>query len=166
LANRFGADGIDQAEDDHLVAKQLQGPVAAAKRRVAASHADEFLLDVALDLDLVGPGRLAVAVDGSSKALGDETLANPGDGPLADAQGGADVVVRPPWAEGVVGQQEDAGVGQLAGRRLAGGHQALQVRSLVRLQRHPILVHRCTSLLDPRAQASSNRIANHLSNED
>jgi hypothetical protein len=166
LANRFGADGGGQPQDDHLVAEQLQGPLAAALGGVAASQLDEPLLDVPLDLDLARSGRLGLAVDGSSDALGDETLADSGYGPLANAQGGGDVVIRPPRAEVVVGQQEDARVGQLARRRLAGGHQALQVRSLVRLQRHPILVHRSTSLLDPRAQTSSNRIANHLSNED
>src|SRR5262249_36044529 len=54
LANRFGADSVDQAQDDHLVGQQLQGPVAAALGRVAAGEPDELLLDIPLDLDLAG----------------------------------------------------------------------------------------------------------------
>jgi hypothetical protein len=76
--------------------------VAAALGRVAASQPDESLLDVALDLDLARPGRLGFAVDGGGKAQGDEVLADPGNGPGAYAQSGDDVVIRPPWAEGVV----------------------------------------------------------------
>jgi len=151
LADRFGADGPDQPQDDHLVGQQLQGPVTAALGRVAAGQADEHLLEVSLDLDLVGSARLGFAVEGRGQSLGDEALADPGNGPGSHPQRGDDGVIALPGAEGVVGQQEDAGVGQLAGRRLARRHPALQFGSLVALQRHPVLVHRRTPLLDPRA---------------
>jgi hypothetical protein len=99
------------------------------------------LLDIPLDLDLIRPRRLPAATEGGIQALRDQLLADAGDGPRAGAQGGDDVLVGVLVAAGVVGQQEDAGVGQLAGRGLASGHQLFQRRSLLRRQGDPVLVH-------------------------
>jgi hypothetical protein len=141
LADGLGADRLDAAQRDQFVGEQLQGPLATALGWVGTSQADQLLLDVALDLDLVGPWRLGLVVQSSSEALGDEPLADAGDGPWADAQGGDDLVVGALQAGRGVGQQEDAGVGQLASR---------------------------TPLLDARSWrwSSSNSIANYLSIED
>ena len=80
--------------------------------------------------------------------LGDQLPADPGDGPRARAQGGDDPLVGALVAEGVVGQEEDAGVGELARRRLAAGNHLLQVRPLLRRQGHAILVHGSRPVLE------------------
>jgi hypothetical protein len=54
--------------------------VATPFGRVAASDADQFLLDVALDLDLVGPRWLRLGIDCDEEAFGDQTLADAADG--------------------------------------------------------------------------------------
>ena len=60
--------------------------MAAAVGWVATSQLDQFLLDVPLDLDLVRPGRLCLAIHGGRQPLGDELLAHPGDGARANAK--------------------------------------------------------------------------------
>src|SRR5262249_34477071 len=89
-----------------------------------------------------GPPRRAGACppaqEGGVQALGDQVLAHGGDRPQAGPQGGDDLRIGAPPAAGVVGQQEDTGVGQFAGRRLARGNQLLQVRPFLRRQSHPV----------------------------
>jgi hypothetical protein len=54
--------------------------VATPFRRVAASDPDQLLLDAPLNLDLVGPRRLRLVIDGGEEAFGDQPLADAADG--------------------------------------------------------------------------------------
>jgi hypothetical protein len=168
LPHRLGADLVDQAEHDQLVGEQLQGPVAAALGGLTASQFDQPLLDVPLDLDLVGPRGLRSAQQGHVDPCGDQFVAHAGDGSQAGAQGSDDLVVGPFVAEGVVGQQKDAGMGQLARRGLAAGNQLFQVGPLRGGQRNSVLVHVAHPALGasplPNRQESGYRL--YLPNED
>jgi hypothetical protein len=115
--------------------------VAAALGRITAGQFDQPLLDLPLDLDLVGPRWLSSAQQGEVQPLGDQLLADTGDGPQAGAQSRDDLLVGVFLPAGVVGQQEDAGVDQLAGRRLTAGNHLFQRRPFVLRQGHPIFVH-------------------------
>src|SRR5262245_50451575 len=128
---------------------------------------DQRLLEVALDLDLIRPGWLVLAADCGLQPLGDELLAHPGDGARANAKGSNDGVVAVAWPVGDIGQQEDAGVGQLAGRRLPRRYHSRQSRPFVLRQVHPIFLHRSTPPTAARAFPSlpALRIALRLSNE-
>src|SRR5947209_705932 len=117
--------------------------MATAPGRVAASQLDQLLLDVPLDLDLVRARRLGLPVDRRLEALGNELLAYPSDRPKADAEGLGDVFVGAVLPVGV-GQQQDAGVRQLACRCFPGGNKMFQPDPLLRRQCDPILVHRRT----------------------
>jgi hypothetical protein len=97
--------------------------VAAALGGIIASQFDQPLLDVPLDLDLVGPRGLRSSQEGHVDPLGDQLVAHAGDGSQARAQGSDDLIVGTFGAEGVVGQEKDAGMGQFAGRSLAAGNQ-------------------------------------------
>ena len=68
------------------------------------------MLEVPLDLDLVGPGRLGAAIEGRRDALGDEPLANAGDGPGAGPQGVDDLLIGSFIPISGIGEEEDAGV--------------------------------------------------------
>jgi hypothetical protein len=109
--------------------------------RIAASQFDQTLFDVSLDLDLVGAWWLRAAAEGHVEALGDQLPPDAGDGPWAGAQGGDDLVIGALAAEGIVGEQEDAGVGEFAGRSLTPGDQLFQVSPFCCRQGHTILVH-------------------------
>jgi len=77
--------------------------VAAALGGIAASQFDQPLLDIPLDLDLVGPRGLRSPQEGDVDARGHQVVANAGDGPQAGTQGGDDFVIRALVAEGVIG---------------------------------------------------------------
>jgi hypothetical protein len=115
--------------------------MATALGGIAASQLDQPLLNIPLDLDLARPRGLLAAQEGNVQALGDQELADAGDGPRAGAQGGDDLLIATFVPEGIVGQEEDAGMGQFASCGLAAGDQPLQIRPFLRRQSHPILVH-------------------------
>jgi hypothetical protein len=142
LPHGLGADLRDQAQHDQLVREQLQSPVAASLGGITASQFDQPLLDVPFDLDLVGPKGLRSAQEGDIEPLGNQVVADARDRPEADTQGSDDLVIGALVFQGVVGQKEDAGMGEFARRRrLAAGNQLFQVRSLRARQSDPVLVH-------------------------
>jgi hypothetical protein len=151
--DRLDADPIDQAQHDQLVGQQLQGPVAAPLGRLTASQLDQTLLDVPLDLDFVRPRGLPSATQGGVEALGDQLSADARDGPRTGAQRGDDLLIGVFLPAGIVGEQQDPGMGQFAGRRRAAGHQPFQVRPLLRRQCDTILVHRGHPVLEVRRLA-------------
>ena len=72
----------------------------------------------------------------------DEALADPLDGGDADLQRLGDAVIGPGGAAvGLVGLEEDAGVGQRLGGRLAGGDHGLQLLAFLVGERHTVLLH-------------------------
>ena len=162
LPHRLEADRIDQTEHDHLVGQQLQGPMAPAPGRVGAGQFDQLLFDVPPDLDLVRPGRLGAVIEGRLESLGDEPLPDAGDGPRAGAQGSDDLFIGAFPALRVVGQQEDAGMGQLAAAALpletncsnAARSSAVRVTRYFSIRSTPVFEG--VSLLD----ASRDRIPN------
>jgi hypothetical protein len=87
--------------------------------RVAAHQLHQALFQVPLDLNLVGPGRLGAAIEGCLDALGDESLAHAGDGPRARPQGLDDLLIGSFIPISGIGEEKDAGMGQLASGRLA-----------------------------------------------
>ena len=93
------------------------------------------------------------AQQGEFHSLGDQLLADTGDGPQAGTQRRDDLLIGVFLAVAIIGQQQDAGVGQFAGRGLAAGHQLLQFRPLLRRQRDSILVHRGRPVLEVRRLA-------------
>ena len=64
LAHRLGTDRIDQAQDNHLVGEQPQGPVAPATGRIGTRQFDQLLFNVPFNFDLVGSGRPWLGVKG------------------------------------------------------------------------------------------------------
>jgi hypothetical protein len=134
------ADGSDQAQCHQFIGQEAQRPAAATLRWVAAGHADQFLLDVPLDLDLVGPGGLGPRADGGLEALGHEALADAAAGEQAGAQRVDDFLVGLFLPRGI-GQQEDAGMGKLARRGFADSDQLFQARTLLRRQGNLVLGH-------------------------
>jgi len=167
LAHRLEAHALDQATDDQLVGQQLQGPVAAALGRITAGQFDQALLDVPLDLDLVGARRLPPARQGEVQPQGDQLLADTGNRPRAGPQGGHDLLVGVLLPERIIRQQEDAGVGQFTGRRFAAGNQLGQLPPFLGRQGHPVFVHGSCPFLavlsSPGRQES--RYCVYLSNE-
>ena len=115
--------------------------MAAALGRLATGELDQALLDVPLDPDLGRPRRLAPATEGGVEPLGDEALADAGDRADPDPQRGDDLLIGVFVPERIIGEQEDAGMGQLAGCRRAAGNQLLQPGTLLERQSYPILVH-------------------------
>src|SRR5213082_1920675 len=80
---------------------------------------------------------------GGVRPLLDEPLPHPGDGGGADVEGLSDALVGPGGAAvGLVGLEQDAGMGQLAGGRLAGGDQVVQGLAFLGGQRHKVFLHR------------------------
>src|SRR5262249_44300759 len=117
---------------DQLVGQQLQGPLAAARGRLAASQLDQPLFDVAFDLDLVRPLGLRPGVQGRREAGGDQAAADTAGGTEADAEGSGDLLLGVPAAGGGVRQRGGGGVGGSAGGPFAGGDQVFQVGSFLR----------------------------------
>ena len=142
--------------------------MAAPPRGITTSQSDQPLLDIALDLDLVRPRRLPPALDGDVHARGDQVLADAGDGSRAGAQRGDDLLIGAFVPEGIVGQQEDAGVGQFAGRCLAAGNQLFQVLTLLGCQSDSVLVHvgRPDLGVSPSPERQESEYYFYLSNED
>src|SRR5262249_6082327 len=69
---------------------------------------------------------LGLAPQGVGEALLDEALADAGDGGEANVEGLGDALVSPGRAAvGLVGLEQDAGMGQPLGRGLAGGGQVI-----------------------------------------
>lgn len=99
------------------------------------------MLNIAFDPDLVGTRGLRPAPEGDVQPLRNQLLANARDRSQAGAQSAHNLVVGAPLPEGIIGEQEDASVGQFARRRLASGNDQFQVRPLVRRECHPVLVH-------------------------
>jgi hypothetical protein len=93
LPHGLGADGLGQAQSDHLVGQQFQSPSAAALGWVGAGQSHQSLFDVALDLDLVGPGRLGLGIEGLLQPLGDQAFADATDGTNSDPQSSDDPVI-------------------------------------------------------------------------
>jgi hypothetical protein len=131
--------------------------VAAALGRITASQLDEALLDIPLDPDLVGTRRLPPAQQGGIHSLGDQLLADTSDRPQTGAQGRDDLLIGVFHSEGIVGQQEDAGMGQFAGRRLPAGHHLFQRRAFLLRQGHPIFVHSSCPVLGGGRLAAKNQ---------
>ena len=85
---------------------------------------------------------LLLADEGGLEALLDEALADPLDGGDAHLGGLGDAGVRPGGAaRRGVGLEQDAGVGQLLGRGLAGRDQLVQLLALLGGQCHLVLLH-------------------------
>jgi hypothetical protein len=101
--------------------------VATAIGRIAASQLDQPLLDVSLDLDLVRPWRLGPMVECRRQPFGNQSPPHPLDGSDANAQGSNDVLVGAASAEGRIGEEKNAGVGQAACCGLPGGNCLLQL---------------------------------------
>ena len=80
-------------------------------------------------------------VEGRLEPFGDQALAHAFDRPQARAQGGDDVLIAVPEVLGRIGEQQEAGMGEFARRRLADGNRVLQLGSLLRRQGDPILLH-------------------------
>ena len=99
---------------------------------------------------LAGPAELALATglvllladEGRFQPLFDEPLADPLDGGDADLQRLGDLLVDPAGsALGLVGLQQDPGVGQLLGGDLTGGNQPGQLLTLIDGQGDAVLLH-------------------------
>jgi hypothetical protein len=93
--------------------------VATTFRGLTTSQADQRLFDVPLDLDFVRPLRLRSGVEGGGESLGNQPLADAPDRAEADAQGGDDLLVGMFRSPSGIRQQENAGMGELAGCTLA-----------------------------------------------
>lgn len=145
-AHRLTRDAPDASEGDQPIGQELQGPAATASGRIAAGQLDQLLLDRFRDLHLLRSRGLGPVVEGRSQALGHESLADPGDGRGADTQGLDDVLVgtsRP--VRSLIGQEQDARVGELAGGGLADGDHVFQPLSLLNRQGHFVFLHRWIS---------------------
>src|SRR5215217_45934 len=81
LADCFIAERLHQPKGNQPVSQQLQGPAAAAFRRLATGQLNDLFFEVAFDLDLVGSRGLRLRVESGLEALRDETLADASDGP-------------------------------------------------------------------------------------
>jgi hypothetical protein len=141
--------------------------VAAALGRIAAGQRDQALLDISLDLDLVRARRLPPAQQGKVHPRRDQLPADPRHGPQARAQSRDDLLIGVFLPAGIVGQQEDAGMGQFAGRRLAAGNHLVQIAPLLRGQGYSILVHGSPPILEASsADRQESGYCAYLSNED
>jgi hypothetical protein len=86
---------------------------------VTARQADQLLLNIALDFDLVGTRRLGLRVQGGQESFGDESLANASDCSYTERKLRGNLVIGRGHSVRVIGEQEDAGVGDLPGSDLA-----------------------------------------------
>jgi hypothetical protein len=93
--------------------------VATTFRGLTTRQADQRLFDVPLDLDFVRPLRLRAGGEGGGESLGNQPLADAPDRAEADAQGGDDLLVGMFRSRRSVRQQQNAGMGELAGCALA-----------------------------------------------
>jgi hypothetical protein len=116
---------------------------------------DQLLFDITLDLDLARALRLRPGIQGRREACGDQTPADTADSADADAEGRDNLIVGA-CSRGSIRQQEDASVGEFAGRALSDGNQVFQVVSFLRSQHDSILVHRRLRNLGKRAAYSSS----------
>src|SRR5262249_32418519 len=100
-----------------------------------------------------GPRLMAASIPSVTKRWAARGVADAADGGQAGAQGVGDVLVDALLAGGI-GQQEDAGMGELACRALADGDQPLQARALLHRQGNFVLGHSGTPSLEGRTVAS------------
>jgi hypothetical protein len=115
--HRLGANRVDQAEYNHLVGEQLQGPLAAPAQWVSTGQFDQFLFNVSFDLDLVRSSRPWPGIESHIEPLGDESLPDTSDGPKARVQGRNDVLVAVSLAMDGIRQEHDTGMSQVCGLR-------------------------------------------------
>jgi hypothetical protein len=141
-------DSADHAQGNKFLTKQGQGPVAAALGRITASQLDQLLLNVAFDLDLVRSRRLRSVVEGRREPFGDQAFAHSFDRPQARAQSGDDVLIAMPEVLGSIGEQQDAGMGEFARRRLADSNRVFQLVSLLRRQGNSKFLHGGSPVLE------------------
>ena len=118
LTHRFGADRIDQAQYDHLVSEQLQGPVTSPTGWVGAGQLHQLLLHVSFDLELLWTCRLRSVVDRCLQSFDDKSFPDPSDGFQAGTQSGDDFIVGVSFPAHTIRQQQNAGMGQLTTGRL------------------------------------------------
>jgi len=142
--------------------------VAAPARRIAAGQFAQRLFDVSLDLDLVRSGRLRPVVQGGFQPFRDEALPQAFNGARAGAQGRDDLGVRIRLAAPLIGQKQNARMGQLPGRCFAYGRHLFQRQPFLHCECNPILVHRGTPCLEaqPIAKPPRNHIPRYPSIED
>jgi hypothetical protein len=159
FTHRFGADRIDQAQDDHLVCEQLQGPVTSPAGWVSAGQLDQLLLHVSFDLDFVWARRLRPVIDGCLQSFDDKSFPDPSDGVQTRTQSGDDFIVGVAFPMHAIGQQQNAGMSQLTTGGPSSGNQVLQSRAFLRDQRDTILFHSSAPSLDahPRTDASKKQ---------
>ena len=128
LTHRFGADRVDQAQDDHLVSEQLQGPVTSPTGWVSAGQLDQLLLRVSLDLDFVWACRLRSVIDRCLQSFDDESFSDPSDGVQTRTQSGDDFIVGVTCPMHAIRQQQNSGMSQLTTGGPPSGNQLLQSR--------------------------------------
>src|SRR5208282_737830 len=126
-------------------------------RRVAAGQLNDFLLEVAFDLDLVGSQRLGFVAESGLKPLRDKTLSDTSNGSPADPQSSDDVVIGPQGSRGRVCQQEDASMGEFAGRTLPCRDQLFQSDSFLGGKSDSVLVHFHSPLLETRCSSFTKK---------
>lgn len=141
--------------------------MAATLRGITAGQFEQTLLDIPLDLDLVGARWLSSAQQGEVHPLGNQLLADTGNRPQAGAQGSDDLLIGVFLSAGIVGQQENAGMSQFAGRRLPSGNHLFQLGPFFLRQSHSIFVHSGYPVL--KVSSSDHQESGYcvyLSNED
>jgi hypothetical protein len=148
LTHRFGADRIDEAEDNHFVSQELQSPMASATGWVRTGQLDQFLLDVPFDLDLVWACRLWPVIKRRFQSFDDKSLSDPSDRFQTGAQRCDDFIVGVATPMHPVRQQQDTSMGQLTTGRPPATNQVLQSRAFLRNQRNTILFHHSAPSLD------------------
>jgi hypothetical protein len=141
--------------------------VAPTLRGIATGQFDQLLFDRPLDLDLVRPGRLGPVVQSGLEPFGDKAFPHTLDRPQAGAQRGDDLGICTSIALFLVSQEQNAGMGQRAGRSLPHRNHLLQGIPFFHGERDPILVHRGTPPLETPsvAKAPGNSIPRYPSIE-
>jgi len=142
LADRLPADRAHHVQPHQPIGQQRERPPLAAVGGGRAGEGDEPGLGPPVELSLPARSGLRLAGQGGVQPVLDEPLADPPDGIRADLDRVGDPVVGPPRpAVGLVGLEQDAGMGQLLGGRLAGGDQGGPVVPLVGGQSDAVLLH-------------------------
>jgi hypothetical protein len=136
LADGFGRDGRDHLQFDQLAGQQAQGPARATRGRIAAGQGEKLRLGAAVQPGRPHP-RGAAVLQGALQALLDEEKTDPPGGAEMEVQCLGDGLI----AQALVGLEQDAGVGQLAGRRATGADQAAQLVTLLVGEVHRMLAH-------------------------
>ena len=152
LTHRFGADRIDQTQDDHFVSEQLQRPVTSPTGRVGAGQLDQFLFHVSFNLDPVRTCRLWPAIDRRLQSFDDKSSPDASNSLQAGTQSCDDLIVGVSFSRHAVRQQQNTGVGQLTTGRFPSGHQLFHGRTFLRNQRDTILFHQSAPSLDVHPQ--------------